>query len=129
MFCFQSGINATTFIDKTKQNTLSGIFYENYVATELACLDLPLFYWKGKNSSELEFVVESNGQAIVIDVKRGRKSLSSLEKFRNLNKKQLAVKISDNNYGYNAEQMLLTVPLYQAFLFFHDISEGNLPLF
>lgn len=127
MFCYQSGINPTTFIDKRKQNTLSGIFYENYIATEMACVDLPLFYWKGKNSSELEFITENNGQILVIDVKRGRNSLNSLKKFRDLNKKQLAVKISENNFGYDKEQKLLTVPLYQAFMLFHDISRGNLP--
>ncbi len=83
---------------------------------------LKLFYWKGKNSSELEFFVEHQSQAVAIDVKKGRKSLSSLEKYRNLNKKQLAVKISSNNYGHDEAQKLLTIPLYEAFMFFNDVA-------
>lgn len=122
MFAYQTAENPTTFISKDAQNSLSGIFFENYVATEMVAKGLKLFYWKGKNSSELEFFVEYQSQAVAIDVKKGRKSLSSLEKYRNLNKKQLAVKISSNNYGYDEAQKLLTIPLYEAFMFFKDVA-------
>ena len=122
MFAYQTDENPTTFISKDAQNSLSGIFFENYVATEMVAKGLKLFYWKGKNSSELEFFVEHQSQAVAIDVKKGRKSLSSLEKYRNLNKKQLAVKISSNNYGYDEAQKLLTIPLYEAFMFFNDVA-------
>ena len=126
MFIYQSGINASTFLSKEGRNTLSGIFFENYIANEMTARGLKLFYWKGKNSAELEFFIEYNGNAIAVDVKKGRKGLKSLEKYRNLNKKHLAVKISENNYGYDSEQKLLTLPLYEAFLFFDDAANETL---
>jgi len=126
MFIYQSGINASTFLSKEGRNTLSGIFFENYIANEMTARGLKLFYWKGKNSAELEFFIEYNGNAIAVDVKKGRKGLKSLEKYRNLNKKHLAVKISENNYDYDSEQKLLTLPLYEAFLFFDDAANETL---
>lgn len=48
MFSYQSGINASSFIAPDKENTLSGIFYENYVANELVAKGIGLYYWRGK---------------------------------------------------------------------------------
>ena len=36
MFSYQSGINAASFVSSERKNTLSGIFFENFVADELA---------------------------------------------------------------------------------------------
>ena len=35
MFSYQSGINAASFISNERDNTLSGNFFENFVANEL----------------------------------------------------------------------------------------------
>lgn len=51
-------------------NSLSGIFYENYVSTELAARGYNLFYWKGKRNSEFEFILDIDSRIIPIDVKR-----------------------------------------------------------
>ena len=112
MFSYQSGINAASFISSERENTLSGIFFENYVANELIAKELKLFYWRGKFSSELEFIVESDNKLYPIDVKKGRGVLNSLEKFANHNKFEYAIKISKNNYGYNAEQALYYIKKY-----------------
>ena len=105
---------------------LSGIFFENYAANELVAKGIPLYYWKGKSSAEMEFVVDSGGRIIPIDVKRGRGTLNSLVKFRNHNKTDLAVKLSGNRYGYSEDQRLLTVPLYECFLLAEDLKEGRI---
>lgn len=112
MFSYQSGINAASFISSERENTLSGIFFENFVANELTAKGYKLFYWRGKASAELEFIVESDNRLYPIDVKKGRGTLNSLEKFSNHNKFAYAIKVSKNNYGYNAEQKLLTIPFY-----------------
>ena len=65
---------------KNTKTTVRG--YENYVATEFASKDIPLFYWTGNNSNEFEFIVENNGKILPIDVKRGSGKLNSLEAFR-----------------------------------------------
>ena len=126
MFSYQSKVSQADFFVKEKRNTLSGVFYENYVATEFASKDIPLFYWTGNNSNEFEFIVENNGKILPIDVKRGNGKLNSLEAFRRTNTKSTAIKISSNNYGYNAENDILTVPLYEVFLLADDLSNGNI---
>ena len=129
MFTWQSGENASSFLLKQQQNTLSGIFFENYAANEFVAKGLSLYYWKGKNSAEMEFVVDSGNNIIPVDVKRGRSSLNSLVKYRNHNKNNLAVKLSGNQFGYSEEQKLLTVPLYQCFLLAEALKDGQLPPF
>ena len=112
LFSLQSGIGLETFLSDLKDNTLSGIFFENYVAVELENRNIPLFYWKGKTSSELEFLFEYKNEVVVIDAKKNKGSLDSLEKYRELNKKTLAIKVSANKYSYDNEKMLLTLPFY-----------------
>ena len=126
MFSYQSGINAASFVSNNKDNTLSGIFFENFVANELVAKDLKLFYWKGKSSAELEFIIESDNKLYPIDVKKGRGTLNSLEKFANHNKFEYAIKVSKNNYGYNNEQRLLTIPLYLFPFVAKDLADGTM---
>ena len=37
---------------------MSGVFFENYVAPELKAYNLPLYFWKGKNDAEFEFLLK-----------------------------------------------------------------------
>jgi len=128
MFSYQSGINASSFISSSRENTLSGIFLENFVANELVAKDLKLFYWRGKSSAELEFIIESDNKLYPIDVKKGRGTLNSLEKFSNHNKFEFAIKISKNNYGYDNEQKLLTIPFYFVSFAAKDLSDGTISI-
>lgn len=128
MFSYQSGINASSFVSNERENTLSGIFFENFVANELIAKEHKLFYWRGKNFAELEFIIESSGRLYPIDVKKGRGTLNSLEKFSDHNKFEYAIKVSKNNYGYDAEQKLLTVPFYFFPFVSKDLADGTLEL-
>ncbi len=125
MFSYQSGINAASFVSNEKDNTLSGIFFENFVASELIAKGHTLFYWKGKSSAEFEFVVESGNKLYPIDVKKGKGTLNSLEKFSRHNAFECAIKVSKNNYGYNAEQKLLTIPFYFFPFVAGELAEGR----
>ncbi len=126
MFSYQSGINAASFVSSERENTLSGIFFENFIANELIAKGHNLFYWRGKASSELEFIVESDNKLYPIDVKKGRGTLNSLEKFSNHNRFEYAIKVSKNNYGYNSEQKLLTIPFYFIPFVAKDLAEGTM---
>ena len=128
MFSYQSGINAASFISSERENTLSGIFFENFVANELIAKEHKLFYWRGKSSAELEFIIESDNKLYPIDVKKGRGTLNSLEKFSNHNKFEYAIKVSKNNYGYNPEQKLLTVPFYFIPFVSKDLADGTMTI-
>lgn len=126
MFSYQSGINAASFIANDRENTLSGIFFENFIANELTAVGQKLFYWRGKASCELEFIVESANKLYPIDVKKGRGALNSLEKFSNHNKFEYAIKVSKNNYGYSPEHKLLTIPFYFISFAAKDLAEGRM---
>ena len=118
-FTLQSKISGENFVFDTKDNTLSGIFFENFVACELKVRKHELFYWKGKTSSELEFLIHLDGKIVPIDVKKNKGSLDSLSKYRQMNANDLAIKVSQNQYGYDANKKLLTLPPYY-FGFFLD---------
>ncbi len=126
MFSYQSGINAASFISDERENTLSGIFFENFVAIELIAQQHKLFYWRGKSSAELEFIVESDNKLYPIDVKKGRGTLNSLEKLSNHNKFEYAIKISKNQYGYDSQQKILTVPFYFVSFVAKDLANGTM---
>lgn len=127
LFAIQSRINPASFAVSLKGNTLSGVFFENYVATELKARDIPLFYWKGKTSSEFEFLLDLEGKIVPMDVKKSKGTLDSLTVFRSVNANTLAIKVSANNYGFNQENGVLTLPYY-ALCFFLDknIGEGKI---
>lgn len=125
MFTYQSGLNAKTFLSN-KDNALSGIFFENFVSTELIARGFELFYWKGKRDSELEFVVNVGSRIIPIDVKKGKDKMSSLEDFRKHNKKDIAIKISSNQYGYDKQLKLLTVPFYYVPFLLDNLQKGEI---
>lgn len=128
MFSYQSDINAASFLSNDRENVLSGIFYENFVANELKVKGHNLFYWKGKDSAELEFIIESNNKLYPIDVKRNKGSLNSLKKFSDHNKFEFAIKVSRNNYGYNETQKLLTVPFYFVPFMANDLAKGTMTI-
>lgn len=124
MFTHQSGLDYERFLID-KDNALSGIYYENYVATELVARRYPLFYWKGKRSNEFEFIMNIDNSIVAIDAKRGKSNLNSLEEFRNHNKTDLIIKVSSNQYGYNEEQKLLTLPFYFFSFYLNSLSNDS----
>lgn len=126
MFSYQSGINAASFVSSERENTLSGIFFENFVAGELIAKGHKLFYWRGRASAELEFIIESDNKLYPIDVKKGRGTLNSLQKFSDHNKFGYAIKVSKNNYGYDQDQKLLTVPFYFFPFVAGELADGKM---
>ena len=125
MFVHQSRLPRSDFMVRDKRNALSGIFYENYVADELMAKGIKLFYWTGKGSHEIEFIVQNGSFAVPIDVKKTGGKMGSLETFRAINPRYTAVKISSGNYGYDSENDLLSIPLYQTFLLAEQLSKGE----
>lgn len=126
MLSYQSGVSAAAFISNERNTTLSGIFFENFITNELIAKGHKLFYWKGKASAELEFIVEVNNKLFPVDVKKGKGVLNSLEKFSNHNRFEFAIKVSQNNYGFSPEQKLLTVPFYFFPFVAKDLADEKL---
>lgn len=103
-------------------NSLSGAFFENYIASELKYAGLPLFYWKGKSDAKFEFLLQQNGKVFPLEVKKGNGSPRSLPSYDSHNRRELCIKLSSGNLGYNKEKKLLTLPLYMAPFLFADIK-------
>lgn len=126
LFTTESKVLQSNFVSKEGRNELTGVFYESYVADELASKGIPLFYWTGKQQHEFEFIVDIAGDICPIDVKKNKGTLNSLKEFREHNKKTTAIKISSNQFGYNKENDILTIPFYMTFLLANDIKNGKL---
>ncbi len=122
---YQSGINMSTFVNPAIKNTLSGVFFENYVANELEAKNIPLFFWKGKDNAEFEFLLHNQNKIIPLDAKKEKGKLSSIKKFKQLNEYTYCVKTSASNYGYDKENKILTIPLYMFFAYLNDLKERN----
>lgn len=122
LFNYQSNLDPTTFLTN-KINNLSGIFFENYVAIELKNIGKELFYWKSKEEAEFEFVITHLGKVIPIDVKKNRGSLKSLNKFKNINEYNYAIKISSQKYNYDEVNKIYNIPFYAVFLLCEDLKD------
>ena len=118
---YQSGINMAGLQDRKNENL--GVFFENYIACELAGKGHSLYYWKGKNESEFEFLVKRNNVIVPVDVKSKRGPLSSMQNYANHNQATLFVKVSANRYGYDENTKTLTIPLYSFFLFVNELDD------
>lgn len=127
MFTVQSSIPPASLLTDEGRNTLSGVFYENFAAEELRSRGIGLFYWCGKRGSEFEFVLQKNGSVIPVDVKKKRGKLTSLKGFTDVNPLDHAVKISANNYGFDPDMKILTLPFYELFLFADEIADPEIP--
>lgn len=122
LFTYQSGLNAKSFV-LDKKNVLSGIYYENYLSTELVARGHNLFYWKGKRDSELEFILDLSGKIIPIDSKKSKGSLNSINEFRTHNKKDVVIKVSTNNYGFDEANNILTLPFYCFAFYLNSLTQ------
>lgn len=125
LFTIQSRIPRTDLFVRENRNTLSGIFYESYVADELVSKGHELYYWTGKNANEFEFILQCGSSVIPVDVKKTGGKMKSLDAYRSFNGQVLAVKISANNFGYDDERKILTIPLYEAFLFAEEMTRED----
>lgn len=72
----------------------------------------------------MEFLLDIDGCPTPIDVKKGRSNLNSLKEFRAHNSNGLAIKISSNQYGYDKETNLLTLPLYYLSFYLDKLQKG-----
>lgn len=71
MFFLDNGFRNTVVKDfrDLNERTDKGMLNENFVASELAKKNIELKYWRTKSKAEIDFVVESEGNVIPIEVK------------------------------------------------------------
>ena len=91
-----------------------GVIAENYVANELQANGISLYYWAKNQVAEIDFLIDTQKGVIPIEVKANEnKKSKSLNYFMQNTKKDLAIRISANNFGI--ENKIKSVPLYAVF--------------
>ena len=97
-------------------NTLIGFakggIYENFVAEALIKKGYTLHYFKPDNESELEFVIEKNGEVVPIEVKAGNTATKSLNRYIEKYNPSIAYKIMSGNIGEVEKK--LSLPHYMV---------------
>lgn len=92
-------------------NTKGGI-YENFISETLIKKGYTLHYFKPNQDSEIEFIIERNGEVIPIEVKAGNSASVSLNRFIEKYHPSIAIKFIDGNIGFNDNK--LSLPHYLA---------------
>ena len=127
LFRHKANIRLTNIQDINYRDDLTGILAENYVACELTSYGIPLYYWEGKASAEIEFMVEYDNVATPLEVKaRLRVTSKSLDVYKNNHKVKYVFRTSQKNFGL--ENGIKSVPLYAVFCIAKELikQEGNI---
>lgn len=93
--------------------TFKGAFCENFVAQELLnSAGRPLFCWT-RNTAEIEFMLEHEGEVLPIEVKSGKSGkLKSLNVFAQRYSAPYRTRFSARNFEINHETAMHSYPLY-----------------
>ena len=115
LYIADTGLLLALFGFATKQALLNGTLkgfakggiYENFVAETLVKNGYTLHYYKQGDSSELEFVIEKDGEVIPIEVKAGNAPTKSLDSFINNFEPSIAFKLIGGNVGMTEKKFTL----------------------
>lgn len=115
LLTFKSGMASQIILSENEpDNGFMGGLTENYVAQALTTNGHRLFYWKNKNTAEVDFVIQIQDKIIPIEVKKGAHTKStSMNIFRKQFGCEKSIRISKKNFG-NTDGVM-SVPCYAAF--------------
>ena len=120
LYIADTGLLLALFGFATKQALLNGTLkgfakggiYENFVAETLVKNGYTLHYYKQGDSSELEFVIEKDGEVVPIEVKAGNAPTKSLDSFISNFEPSIAFKLIGGNVGVADKKY--TIPHFLA---------------
>ena len=120
LYIADTGLLLALFGFATKQALLNGTLkgfakggiYENFVAETLVKNGYTLHYYRQGDSSELEFIIEKDGEVIPIEVKAGNAATKSLDSFINDFEPSVAFKLIGGNVGTSEKKF--TIPHFLA---------------
>lgn len=115
LYIADTGLLLALFGFATKQALLNGTLkgfakggiYENFVAETLVKNGYTLHYYKQGDSSELEFVIEKDGEVVPIEVKAGNAPTKSLDSFIDNFEPSVAFKLIGGNLGVSDKKYTL----------------------
>lgn len=120
LYIADTGLLLAMFGFATKQALLNGNLkgfakggiYENFVAETLVKNGYPLHYYKKGDTSELEFIIEKDGEVIPIEVKAGNAATKSLDSFITEFSPSFAIKLISGNVGTSDKK--ISIPHFLA---------------
>jgi len=92
-----------------------GAFAENYVLNELKSTGKNPFFWRSGNSAEVDFIYESEGEMVPVEVKAADNTQAkSYKQFCKKYAPRIGIKLSEKNIAKNQIQETVTysIPLY-----------------
>ncbi|MBE6842670.1 MAG: ATP-binding protein [Ruminococcus sp.] len=118
LYMNDTGLLLALFGFATKQALLNGTLkgyakggiYENFVAETLVKNGYTLHYYKPDDNSELEFIIEKDGEVVPIEVKAGNTATKSLNLFVEKYAPSVAYKLISGNIGESTPK--ITLPHY-----------------
>ena len=113
LYMADTGLLMALFGFATKQALLNGNLkgfakggiYENFVAQTLVKNGYTLHYYKQGDISELEFIIEKDGEVIPIEVKAGNNPTKSLDMFVRNFEPSTALKLTGGNVGISDKKL------------------------
>jgi predicted AAA+ superfamily ATPase len=91
-----------------------GVLNESYVAGQLAAARVPLYYWREGSSAEVDFLIDTPGGIVPLEVKSGaNKKTPSLRRYEDTFKPPWAIRVTARNFGFAGG--IKSVPLYAVF--------------
>lgn len=95
-----------------------GALTENYIMTQLKCMEIESYFWRTKADAEIDFISDYEGVLLPIEVKSADNTKAkSLRLFCNRYHPKLAIKTSLKNVGDNmdGDTHVWSIPLYAFF--------------
>ena len=92
-----------------------GAFSENYVLNELKSTGKNPFFWRSGNSAEVDFIYESEGEMVPVEVKAADNTQAkSYKQFCKKYAPRVGIKLSEKNIAKNQieETVTYSIPLY-----------------
>ena len=115
----KSNLNYRTIIEEdSAYRQFKGALTENYVYTQLKCMEIDSYFWRTKADAELDFITDYEGVLLPIEVKSADNTKAkSLHLFCSRYSPKIAIKTSLKNIGDNMDQdtHVWSVPLYTLF--------------
>lgn len=138
LFLSDVGLLTTMYGKATKFKVISkdkdinfGSVFENFTAQELIAHGFKGYYYQSKKYGELDFVIESNGEVLPIEIKSGkdyekRSALNNVMKLPNYNIKQSFV---FTDYNVLVKDNIIYYPIYMLMFLLNDDFEIKIPDF
>ncbi len=114
----RSGVSSKTIMNEADLYIrYKGAFAENYTLNELKSIGKKPFFWRSGNSAEVDFIYESEGEMVPVEVKAADNTQAkSFKQFCKKYSPKVGVKLSEKNIAMNHCEGTLTysIPLYLA---------------